>query len=183
MSLLKQLEIFQLDRVSNIYSSVLLGFQAQNADLEDESTVLIDAEKFLQIFKDSNDRNECSENEVFQECGGKCVLSCRFASSALGITLSKEECEKTECVKGCFCKDGLVRHGEKCIPATECSAQKGRTDKMLESREDQASFGPFARIFGMFRCGSDGCAPNVTPYNARGMHLPLYLKDNQMNRV
>lgn len=160
---------------------MLLGFQAQNADLDDESTVLVDAEKFLKIFKDSNETSECAENEVFQECGAKCVLSCRYASSALGIALSKEECEKSECVKGCFCKEGLVRHGEKCIPATECTARKGRTDKMLEPREDQPAFGPFARIFEMFRCGNDGCAPNEIPYSARGMRLHFILLDRQSN--
>lgn len=104
-------------------------------NFEDQLTVLIDAKKFLRMFKDSDKTDNCSENEVYQKCGTKCVLSCRFASSAFGIILSKEECnEESECVQGCFCEDGLVRHGEKCIRAAECSARKGRTKKMIESQ-------------------------------------------------
>lgn len=128
----------------------LTGFKAQNANGEDESTVLIDTRKFLKIFKNSSETSDCSANEVYQECGSKCVLSCRFVSSALGITRSKEECEQNECVKGCFCKDRFARHGEKCIAIAECSAQKERNNKMLEHQGNQQLFQfgpPFAQQF------------------------------------
>ena len=50
-------------------------------------------------------------NEVYQKCGGKCVLGCRYAATSAGIslTISKHECEENDCVEGCFCKMGLVR--------------------------------------------------------------------------
>lgn len=64
------------------------------------------------------------EREVYQKCGSKCVLGCRYASTSSGITISKHDCEKNDCVEGCFCKTGLVRHQSKCIPALECPIRK-----------------------------------------------------------
>lgn len=162
---------------------MILGFQAEEINVENESTVFIDTEKFFKIFKNLSQTNDCSENEVFQGCGDKCILSCRFASSALRITLSKEECNKTECIKGCFCRDDFVRHGDKCIAATECSARKQRSDKMLSSQPtmykeplflpfqpfNQQQFQPFQPFqpFGLIKqifqkppgCGLSGCPP------------------------
>lgn len=70
-------------------------------------------------------------NEAYHRCGNKCVLGCRYASatqtltpSIAGISLSKFECDKNECVEGCFCKHGLVRHQNKCIPPNECPIRK-----------------------------------------------------------
>lgn len=65
-----------------------------------------------------------SMNEVYQKCGNKCVLGCRYATSSAGITISKQECEQNDCVDGCFCKAGLVRHQNKCIPQSECPIRK-----------------------------------------------------------
>lgn len=66
-----------------------------------------------------------SKNEVYQQCGSKCVPGCRYAvASSSGITISKNECNKNDCVEGCFCKTGLVRHQTKCIPAIECPIRK-----------------------------------------------------------
>lgn len=75
----------------------------------------------------------CSDpvNEVYQECGGKCVLGCRYASS--DNTISKKDCDKNDCVAGCFCKTGLVRHQSKCIPATECPIRKCHRDEVYVS--------------------------------------------------
>lgn len=66
-------------------------------------------------------------NEVYQSCGNKCVLGCRYSSTSsviAGITLPKFDCDKNDCVEGCFCKHGLVRHQNKCIPASECPIRK-----------------------------------------------------------
>lgn len=66
-----------------------------------------------------------TENEVFQECGSKCVLGCRYAAaSTSSVTIGKHECDKNDCVEGCFCKTGLVRHQNKCIPVLECPIRK-----------------------------------------------------------
>lgn len=126
------------------------GIQAESVNTEVESTVLIDSAKFLEIFKNSFETSDCSENEVYQDCGSKCVLSCRFASSVLEIMRSKEECEQSVCVKGCFCKEGFARHGNKCVAIAECSVQKERNNKMLEYEGKQQIFQfgpPFAQHF------------------------------------
>lgn len=73
------------------------------------------------------------ENEVYQKCGNKCVLGCRYATSSSGITISKHDCEKNDCVEGCFCKTGLVRHQTKCIPASECPIRKCQKNEVYVS--------------------------------------------------
>lgn len=65
-----------------------------------------------------------NEHEVYQQCGSKCVLGCRYATSTSILSIGKHECDKNECVEGCFCKTGLVRHQSKCIPALECPIRK-----------------------------------------------------------
>lgn len=66
----------------------------------------------------------CPVNEVYQACGSKCILGCRYANTTAAITISHEECGKSYCLAGCFCETGLVRHQSKCIPASECPIQK-----------------------------------------------------------
>lgn len=73
------------------------------------------------------------ENEVYQACGNKCVLGCRFANTTEDIVTSKKVCDKNVCVAGCFCKAGLVRHHSRCIPATECPIQKCQRDESYVS--------------------------------------------------
>lgn len=79
-------------------------------------------------------------NEVYQECGGKCVLGCRYASISADITISKKDCDKNDCVPGCFCKTGLVRHQSKCIPATECPIRKCHRDEVYVSDHVHLNF-------------------------------------------
>lgn len=86
--------------------------------------------------KDKCDRPKvCADpvSEVYQKCGNKCVLGCRYASLTSGITLSKHDCEKNDCVEGCFCKTGLVRHQSKCIPASECPIRKCQKNEVYVS--------------------------------------------------
>ena len=137
---------------------MFVGLEAREVNLEDELTVLIDTKKYLEIFQRSSEASNCAENEVYQECGSKCVLGCRNASSSVGITLSSDECEKTECVKGCFCKDGLVRHRDKCIPIAECSERNGKAVGIESVVVFDAA--PM-KIFGFLRpqqCGAGGCS-------------------------
>lgn len=136
---------------------MLTGFQAEEVnDVKDDLTVLIDTKKYLELFKRSDEAN-CTENEVYQECGAMCVLGCRNASSSIGITLSADECEEIKCVKGCFCKEGLVRHRDKCIPATECLDQRsGRAYRI------PADVVGSMKTLGLFKpqgCGPSGCRP------------------------
>lgn len=66
----------------------------------------------------------CQVNEVYQACGSKCILGCRYANTTAAITISRKECDKSYCLAGCFCETGLVRHQSKCIAASECPIQK-----------------------------------------------------------
>lgn len=88
-----------------------------------------------QNFHHHHDGPICADplNEVYQECGGKCVLGCRYASTTADTTVSKKDCDKNDCVAGCFCKTGLVRHQSKCIPATECPIRKCHRDEVYVS--------------------------------------------------
>lgn len=60
-------------------------------------------------------QNICADpdREVYQECGNKCVLACRYTSSSSSspsISFGKHECEKNDCVEGCFCKTGAIKY-------------------------------------------------------------------------
>lgn len=87
-----------------------------------------------------NEKPICNDphNEVYQECGSKCVLGCRYASVSSGsVTFGKRECDTNDCVEGCFCKTGLVRHQNKCIPALECPIRKcHHRDEVYVSKSD-----------------------------------------------
>lgn len=115
---------------------------------DDESTVLIDTKKYFDIFKKLNGNGQCADNEVYQECGTKCVLGCHSSLAPLGITIDKNECDKLECVKGCFCNDGFVRRREKCVPFTECSS---RQDKAIEWPQYTQQLPVDTRFFGIFK--------------------------------
>lgn len=75
----------------------------------------------------------CPVNEVYQTCGSKCVLGCRFANTTAGITVSQKECDISDCLAGCFCESGLVRHQSKCIPATKCPIRKCQQNEIYVS--------------------------------------------------
>ncbi|XP_031623709.1 uncharacterized protein LOC116341019 isoform X3 [Contarinia nasturtii] len=153
---------------------LLSGFQAKEVHLETESTILIDAKKFLEIFKKSNETNVCGENEEYLECGKKCMLSCRYSASSFGIALSEDECEKNECVKGCFCKDGLVRQRDKCVPVAECSSRQSKAfdiemDTSYNSEPPRRfqgikpSCGPHGCSSSSVSCGAGGCGSTCGP--------------------
>ncbi|XP_031617637.1 uncharacterized protein LOC116337335 [Contarinia nasturtii] len=113
---------------------------AKHVHVDNESTtVLIDAKKFLDISQKTNKAN-CGENEEYRECGKKCALSCRYPSSSVEITFSEDVCEKSECVTGCFCKDGLVRSGDKCVQITECLHVQMRSDRAIKNSTFSEAF-------------------------------------------
>lgn len=92
-----------------------------------------------------------SENKEYRKCGNKCVLSCRYTLYSSNFSISNDDCDKNACIEGCFCKDGYVRHYDKCILAKECPIRNSRA---MESSNDQ-SVG-FLRHFGL-GCGLKGC--------------------------
>lgn len=159
---------------------MLAGFQAEEVNVKDDLTVLIDTKKYLELFKRSNEAN-CTENEVYQECGAICVLGCRNASSSIGITQSADECKEIECVKGCFCKEGLVRHRDKCILATECLDQRsGRAYRI------PADVVGSMKTFGLLKprpqqCGPHGCSGGGGPIHIHNHNEATIGMDNFLN--
>lgn len=134
---------------------------------EDDLTVLIDFKEYFELINAHHKQNVskvCSEteNEVYEKCGKKCIAACRFASSTLKLTATKDECKKTDCIEGCFCKDGFVRYGNKCIPAAKCpvSSRAIRSDKAIDVVSTESPQSLF-RHFGLFMrpngCGPSGC--------------------------
>lgn len=108
---------------------MLLGLQSVSVNIEDGLTVLIDSEQYKQLAINSNKQNAelcATESEEYRRCGNKCVLACRYDLSVSGITIAKNDCDETRCVEGCFCKDGLVRYQNRCIPAKECPIRRNR---------------------------------------------------------
>lgn len=73
----------------------------------------------------SLNKSQCLEsgNEFYQECGTKCVLGCRYSALPTILPDKQEDCEQNQCFKGCFCKEGFVRDGNRCILASECPSK------------------------------------------------------------
>lgn len=123
-------------------------------------SVLVDSKEYLGTYQGNETvSNECAENESYDECGKNCLLTCRFVAMPLKIVVTEEDCSKSECVKGCFCKDGFVRLLNKCVPVEECPTRKG---KALDDSESVQ--GPLMRQ--LFRpCNLfGGCTHNQPQY-------------------
>jgi hypothetical protein len=61
----------------------------------------------------------CSNGMVYMECGKSCGRTCGHESY-------DAECENVQCVDGCFCPDGTLFDGSKCVPANQCSCMRGQ---------------------------------------------------------
>lgn len=150
------------------------GYETKQVRIQDDLTISIDSKGYFEFFKAHRTTKEdygsnqnasklcsASENEVYEKCGKKCMLSCRFDSSTLKITATKDECEKTDCIEGCFCKDGFVRYEDKCIPVSECPStyKSVRSNKAIDVATESSS--PLVKHFGLFMrpggCGPSGC--------------------------
>lgn len=145
-----------------------------NGDGDADLTVMIDYEKYQQAVRARRhprnarsiaqiDATICAdlEREEYRNCGNKCVLGCRYdAAVSENITVT-DDCDATECIEGCFCKDGFVRYHKKCVlPATECPARKSKT---IGKAYDMPSYP--SKILGLFRpCGPYGCRPNCMSF-------------------
>lgn len=63
----------------------------------------------------------CSDNEVYTECGPRCYQTCAFQPRNGGGRRARSVCEGTSsCQTGCFCKSGYVRFNGMCIPNDDC---------------------------------------------------------------
>lgn len=163
-----------------MYFSLFSGIQSRNVNLEEDLTVLIDYAKYQQFasthrhprdgnkVNTTNSTEKCADlgTEDYQKCGSKCILSCRYASLPSELTVSKDACDKNECIEGCFCKQGLVRHQDKCIPLNECPV---RTNKAIEVTFNDPI--PFWKHFGLFNRPMNGCGP-------KGCTQPIHIHNH-----
>ncbi|KAJ8725925.1 hypothetical protein PYW08_004108 [Mythimna loreyi] len=56
---------------------------------------------------------KCPEGKIYKSCGPDSQPSCAFP-------LIPTQTGNTSCVEGCFCPEGLLLEGGKCVPKTEC---------------------------------------------------------------
>lgn len=147
--------------------------QSKHVNIEEDLTLLIDFEKYQQAVnarrhpRNAKHRNQtqlsiCADlgREEYQKCGNKCVLGCRYDSLVSENITITDNCNATDCIGGCFCKDGFVRYHKKCVPAAECPTRKSKTVGMLYENPIYPS-----KIFGIFQrpCGPFGCKPVIKP--------------------
>lgn len=164
--------------------------QSEHVNNVDDLTLLIDFQKYQQtINARRHPRNAKSinqtkspvcadvEKEEYQKCGKKCILGCRHDSLVTeNVTVTaKDNCNATNCIEGCFCKDGFIRYHHKCIPATECPARKTKSIGMLYNGYETEY--P-SRLFGIFQrpCAqSSGCKPLIQINKPGSQSNDLYI--------
>ncbi|RWS09059.1 von Willebrand factor-like protein [Leptotrombidium deliense] len=69
----------------------------------------------LNIVKLNFSKDQCGENEIYDECGTSCPDTCENKDK------QNDECTD-DCNVGCRCKDGYVLNGKKCIRPEQCPA-------------------------------------------------------------
>lgn len=146
---------------------------------EDGLTILIDFDKYHQlhpinvtISSNSTAATACADldNGVYQVCGKKCILSCRYNPAILDVAQTSNDCPNTECIEGCFCKVGFVRYRDKCILPKECPQ---RSNKSIEFNTDMPNNALGKRISkpncaGSNGSSSSGCVPPCIPFLCHG---------------
>nr|XP_042912446.1 tenascin-like isoform X6 [Parasteatoda tepidariorum] len=66
------------------------------------------------------EKNTCSKNEVYTECGSACPITC--------ANLGKDQACTAQCVTGCFCQKGLVRNDQgECVDPNQCPKPPSKT--------------------------------------------------------
>ncbi|KAF4095523.1 hypothetical protein G5714_023126 [Onychostoma macrolepis] len=61
---------------------------------------------------------QCENGLVYEACGPACSPACPGTPS-----VSDPLCSALSCVEGCFCPHGTVRHGDACIPPSQCPCE------------------------------------------------------------
>ncbi|XP_016091061.1 LOW QUALITY PROTEIN: SCO-spondin [Sinocyclocheilus grahami] len=61
---------------------------------------------------------QCENGLVYEACGPACSPACPGTPS-----VSDPLCSTLSCVEGCFCPHGTVRHGDVCIPPSQCPCE------------------------------------------------------------
>lgn len=160
------------------YVAIGLETETENVNPNDSLTAFIDFKKYQEL-SNATISKMCAdaETEEYKSCGDKCVLSCQSSASQLGIIVLEKDCGNSTCVEGCFCKDGLVRHQNKCIAAKECPLRSYRAIEFVT--DGQVSF---PKIFSILsrqgNCGLTECATlPVTIDNHNDVSDPIQRKE------
>ncbi|KAM8881275.1 SCO-spondin isoform 1-T4 [Synchiropus picturatus] len=100
---------------------------------------------------------QCENGLVYRSCGPACSPSCPSVQSS-----SHSQCDVLSCVEGCFCPEGTVRHGDSCLPSTECPCEW-----------EGSMFPPGAKVTqhcqncscenGLWKCEGEACPPPNPP--------------------
>nr|XP_055042506.1 alpha-tectorin-like [Misgurnus anguillicaudatus] len=111
----------------------------------------------------------CPENAHYELCGTNCGHTCASSIDA--------SCEYT-CTEGCFCNDGFLRSGRRCVPVEQCGCMYdgfyyniGEKFWISDCLEQCKCFGPYD-----LRCSKDSCPPamNCTFRNGRRGCYDIY---------
>jgi len=54
----------------------------------------------------------CKANEEYLNCGSPCAGSCSSPP--------RKFCQSKQCIEGCFCKKGFIKHYDVCITIEKC---------------------------------------------------------------
>ncbi|NXL06106.1 FCGBP protein, partial [Mesembrinibis cayennensis] len=98
----------------------------------------------------------CLPNQHYELCGPACPATCWGQAEV-------EECEPTApCTKGCFCDDGFLLSGDRCVPLAQCGcSHEGRYYKIGEEFYacPRCSERCVCKGAGLVDCEPAGCAP------------------------
>ncbi|NWX42834.1 FCGBP protein, partial [Steatornis caripensis] len=97
----------------------------------------------------------CPPNQHYELCGPACPATCRGQAEV-------EECEEaTSCTEGCFCNEGFLLSGDRCVPLAQCGClHEGRYYKMGEEffTCPHCSERCTCKRAGVVECQPEGCA-------------------------
>ncbi|XP_074991089.1 IgGFc-binding protein [Calonectris borealis] len=97
----------------------------------------------------------CPPNQHYELCGPACPATCRGQAEA-------EECEEAApCAEGCFCDDGFLLSGDRCVPLAQCGClHEGHYYKMGEEffACPRCSERCTCKEAGVVECRPEGCA-------------------------
>nr|XP_033770388.1 IgGFc-binding protein-like isoform X2 [Geotrypetes seraphini] len=85
----------------------------------------------------------CPKNSHYELCGPGCPATCHGLSSPMGCNLP--------CTEGCFCDNGFLLSGDKCVPIADC----GCVHKNIYYRKEDI-FYPDESCKEQCKCGSNG---------------------------
>ncbi|KAF1494075.1 IgGFc-binding protein, partial [Megadyptes antipodes antipodes] len=96
----------------------------------------------------------CPPNQHYELCGPACPATCRGQAEA-------EQCEgPMPCTEGCFCNDGFLLSGDRCVPLAQCGClHEGRYYRLGEKffTCPHCSERCTCKAAGVVECQPEGC--------------------------